>query len=587
MFRIPSFSARQLPSTAAARPKIYENQTEVQDACNVIGRRPWDADAYIRLGDALRADEPAPTVPAAGAVALTKKECYRKATEIKPDDAHGFYHLGLLLAQDEEVCSGTGTLTQKICFVKAAELNPDNVQAFHRLAALLSADERIVIGDRSLSQKDCLAMKGRAVTSYMSFNQSIFSRGLFKTSLGGAGAPSSSHERASEGIPIMEETRVSADRAESQMRESYTIPTLDEHGDIGTRDVSTADLEPEFAENLHNILSLGDGYRTLVRILENAKRLNDIASSDPHVQQQMAPPAYIPPQGNVRIYYQTFNQAMECMFCTAQVVTSGLIPLKKSTALSAAIFANRTINLGMPNVISAGLLCLVRQKQDTKTLNNLSKILQLFHDTDQLKQVSREVSKAICITQENALNGYAEERDAAASSDLFTAAKGLTSTWLPKPFRPAKNKLVAAAENGAKNAELQAQRHLEATPMGRKALRDIHQILDAIIALSDEKFAEMDDLAPAQRTKSIVAFLKEALHVQGSESNDEETKRAAPDPGKQMKAAAELSGMTKHDKQEVQNLKRLVAEMGRRLQEQSAQLKELQNEVWELKSQAK
>jgi hypothetical protein len=459
-----------------------------------------------------------------------------------------------------------------------------------------------IYGNQTGVQRACDAIRRRprgGISSYLFFNKN-----RHKTPLAAASSPfeganliavtrneSESHQqgspvnagasksqmRDSEEVPMLE-----AARADSQMRDSYTIPTLERDGEFGSRKVSTADLAPEIAENLHSILSQDNGYQMLVEILQNAKRLNDIASNSKFAH--LATPHYLPPTGNVRIYYQAFNQAMECMFCTAQAVTSGLIPIKKSSALSAANFANRAIHLGIPNVISAGLLCLVKQKQDTQTLNNLSKILQFFQNADQLKQVTREVSKAICITQERALNQYEEKQDEAATSDFVKTAKNLTTAWLLKRFAPSQNKLVAASEKKAKNAELQPDRHLEATPMGRKALRDIHQILDAIIALPEEKFAELDQLEPSQRTEAMVTLMKEALHVQDPETDDEETKRPVPEAGKSS-TTGEASGLTdreKHLLQQVQQLQQSFVEIERRLQEQSGETKALKKQVSEL-----
>jgi hypothetical protein len=565
-------TARPAPTSEVSAPQsIHDvNQQRVEDACNAIASNPRDPVGYIQLADALRVGEIAPIIRGLPGEPLTQKECYRKVAELDPNNANAFRQLGRLLRTNEIIRVGDKDLSKKDCvdkgkigtapllfFSRRPAFNRPNFSVFGRNrlnrtpvpTPLTPVDEPLITSTRS-------AIPG---TPRSPDNASAYDSSM----------------RDSD-VPILGDSRTfaarstSSPRAGSERRESYKIPMLDDNGKISSCEVLDAELAPDVAQDLHNFLSRDNGYEILVEALQNAKLFNDIATN-PYFAHLTTPP-YEPPPGKVRTYYQTFNQAMESKFLTAQTVMSKEIPLKKSKAISVANQTNRAIHLGMPNAIVAGLLGLAQQKQDTKTLNNLSKIGRFFQDRDQLKHVTRAVSKAICITQEEALNVYSEEQDAAAKGSKTKAFKGFIHGGGTAPSAPSTLGTMAKEEN------LKADLHLEATEIGRKALRDVHLIFDAIIALPEKEFADMDQLTQSQRIEKIVEVMNTALNIQALEADENETKRPAPEAGKSS-ATGESSGLTNQVTQDSRQWQQLAVKMEQRFQEQEERINAQEKQI--------
>ena len=134
------------------------------------------------------------------------------------------------------------------------------------------------------------------------------------------------------------------------------------------------------------------------------------------------------------------------------------------------------------------LLSALNQRQQTKIGNELNAFQTCFKSQVQCAQIAHEVARAVCQHQGDALDDYRE--DARMRDRAFPA--GIVSS-----SAPSESVLMGLWGDLLQRTGFATDNHLNATPIGRKALRDIGNLVKAMIELDGPEREQMV-LDPAQ-----------------------------------------------------------------------------------------
>ena len=455
-----------------------------------LAREANFASAFNNLGITLGPNERIDVTFNDGAPqSFNNKECYLAALERDANSAFAFTVLGNTLGPNEriDVTLNDGapqSFNQKECFLAALAREANFASAFNNLGITLGPNERIDVtlndgAPQSFNQKECYlaALERDANFAYAFYNlgtslrtdEKIYIKGVehanvdcLQRALNLGGFPEDVTNRIRDELAALK--AIEPARSLTPPTSPIAPPT---ETAVPTQPPGANTLPTETMQRWFTLLPEPERVAGLIQHLE----LQRVLHAD-----------YNAPTDNTREYYRVFNQAMERTYHAAHSVGCGLLTMTTSGTVSAAQSAAAVVPINAVATTLGVLLSALDQHQQTKVGNELNAFQMCFKSQTQCAQIAHEVARAVCEHQGNALDDYREDvttRDRAYPAGIASSSA------------PSESLLISLWNRLQQQTGFANDNHLNETPIGRKALRDIGNLVKAMLELDGPEREQM------------------------------------------------------------------------------------------------